>query len=67
MAAVTKLAIAGCTIPEICAITGHSERSAVSVLKHDLAMTGDMADAAIQKLIDFDDAQEEKAAQADEN
>ena len=26
--AVTKLATAGCTIPEICSITGHSERSA---------------------------------------
>lgn len=61
--AVTKLAIAGCTIPELCAITGHSEKAAVSVLKHYLAMTGDMADAAIQKLLDWEEAQESAAQQ----
>lgn len=53
--AVTKLAEAGCTIPEICAITGHDEESAYKVLKHYLALNGSMADAAIAKFVAFEE------------
>ncbi len=49
--AVTWLALAGCTIPEICAITGHSLSSATRVLKHYLAVHPEMADAAIRKMV----------------
>jgi integrase len=48
--AVTWLARAGCTIPEICAITGHSFKSATEILKHYLALDEGMADSAIDKL-----------------
>jgi hypothetical protein len=53
--AVTNLAAAGCTIPEICSITGHTERSAYEILKHYLALNGDMADAAIAKLVAYEE------------
>lgn len=46
---------AGCTIPEICTITGHDEESAYKVLKHYLAPNGSMADAAIAKLVAFEE------------
>jgi hypothetical protein len=49
--AVTWLALAGSTIPEICSITGHSFQSATQVLKHYLALHPDMADSAIAKLV----------------
>ncbi|MGE0212277.1 MAG: hypothetical protein AB7S41_11330 [Parvibaculaceae bacterium] len=49
--AVTWLARAGCTIPEICAITGHSEKSAYTILKHYLARHPEMADHAIAKMV----------------
>jgi len=49
--AVTRLAEAGATVPEIAAITGHQERSVHSVLKHYLALTDALADTAIAKLI----------------
>jgi integrase len=48
--AVTWLAQAGCTVPEICAISGHSLESATSVLKHYLAMHPEMADTAMAKM-----------------
>jgi hypothetical protein len=48
--AVTWLASAGCTIPEICAITGHSYKTANEILKHYLALDEGMADNAIDKL-----------------
>lgn len=48
--AVTWLARAGCTIPEICAVTGHSIRSATQVLKHYLATDAGMADTALAKM-----------------
>jgi hypothetical protein len=48
--AVTWLARAGCTIPEICAITGHSFKTATEILKHYLALDEGMADSAIDKL-----------------
>lgn len=51
--AVTWLAMAGCTVPEICAITGHSEQSATQILKHYLARRPEMADAGIRKLVEW--------------
>ncbi|MFA7504264.1 MAG: tyrosine-type recombinase/integrase [Burkholderiaceae bacterium] len=48
--AVTRLALAGCTVPEIRAITGHSLASIHQVLKHYLALDDAMADAAIARL-----------------
>ncbi|MER9622649.1 hypothetical protein NKI98_14615 [Mesorhizobium sp. M0222] len=54
--AVTWLALAGCTIPEICAITGHSLSSATRVLKHYLAVHPEMADAAIKKMVSWYEA-----------
>lgn len=48
--AVTALADAGCTLPEICSITGHSLKSAESILSHYLAGTKRQADSAILKL-----------------
>jgi integrase len=53
--AITNLAAAGATIPEICAISGHSERSAHQILRHYLALNPDMADSAIAKLIAWED------------
>lgn len=55
--AVTNLALAGNTIPGICAISGHSERAAGDILKHYLDLTGEMADAAIAKLVEYEEAQ----------
>lgn len=49
--AVTWLALAEATIPEICAVTGHSVQSATQVLRHYLAMHPDMADSAIAKMV----------------
>lgn len=51
--AVTWLGRAGCTVPEIASITGHSYGSIHNVLKHYLALHPDMADAAIGKLISW--------------
>lgn len=49
--AVTWLALAGSTIPEICSVTGHSVQSATMVLKHYLASHPEMADSAIDKMV----------------
>lgn len=49
--AVTWLARAGCTIPQIAAITGHEPKSIYGILRHYLAMTPELADAAIDKLV----------------
>lgn len=49
--AVTWLALSQATIPEICAVTGHSVQSATQVLKHYLAIHPDMADSAISKMV----------------
>lgn len=51
--AVTWLALAGATIPEIAAVTGHSLESITSVLKHYLARHPEMADHAIAKLVEW--------------
>lgn len=59
--AVTWLAMAGCTIPQICAITGHSFKTANDILKHYLALNQEMADSAIAKLIVWFDEKKEKA------
>jgi len=47
---VTMLAEAGCTVPEIAAITGHTLRSAQEILDRYLARTGTLAVTAIAKL-----------------
>lgn len=49
--AVTWLALAECTIPEIAAVTGHSLQSITSVLEHYLARHPELADHAIAKLV----------------
>jgi hypothetical protein len=49
--AVTWLANAGCTLPEIASITGHSLQSIHSILKHYLAITPELADSAIAKYV----------------
>ena len=48
--AVTRLALAECTMAEISAITGHSLRTIQDIMKHYLVMQPEMADAAIRKL-----------------
>lgn len=48
--AVTRLAEAGCTVPEIASITGHTLRSVTSILETYLARTSRQASAAIEKL-----------------
>lgn len=48
--AVTRLAEAGCTIPQIAAITGHKPASAQRILEAYMAMTPDLARAGIAKL-----------------
>lgn len=48
--AVTRLAIAGCTVPEIAAITGHSLKDAEAILSHYLKRDQALAESAIRKL-----------------
>lgn len=48
--AVTWLARAECTIPEIASITGHTLGSIYEILKHYLQIDGTLADNAIRKL-----------------
>jgi integrase len=48
--AVTRLAEAGCTIPEIAAITGHSYKSANDIVERYLPRTRGLAVSAIAKL-----------------
>jgi integrase len=48
--AVTRLALAGCSMAEIAAITGHSLNSITQIVKHYLVLQPEMADAAIAKL-----------------
>lgn len=52
--AVTRLALAGCTVPEICAITGHSHAEANAILEaHYLHRDPQIAWNAIRKLEAF--------------
>jgi integrase len=48
--AVTRLALAQCSLAEIAAITGHSLASITTIVKHYLVLQPEMADAAIGKL-----------------
>lgn len=48
--AVTRLAMADCTLPQIASITGHSPEHITSVIKHYLALNNAIADQAIGKL-----------------
>lgn len=48
--AVTWLARAGCTMAEICAISGHSAKSVQTIIEHYLGATRELGDAAIDKL-----------------
>lgn len=49
--AVTRLAEAGCTVPEIAAITGHDARSAEDILsRHYLSRSAALGESAIAKL-----------------
>jgi len=49
--AVTRLALAGCTVPEIASITGHSLKTVQEILdKHYLGGRLELAEAAIKKL-----------------
>lgn len=48
---VTWLANASCSIPEICSITGHSEKSVHEILKHYLGQDPERARTAIGKLV----------------
>lgn len=56
--AVTMLAEAGCSVPEIVSITGHSLESATKILERYLSRTRELAHAAIAKL----DAHQNKPA-----
>jgi hypothetical protein len=48
--AVTRLALAGCELPKIAAITVHSLTSITAIIKHYPVLQPAMADAAIAKL-----------------
>lgn len=49
--AVTRLALAGCTVPQIAAITGHSQKDAEAILQaHYLGSSRELAEQAIEKL-----------------
>lgn len=60
--AVTWLATAGATIPEICAITGHTFGSANEILKHYLSLHAELADSAIAKMVIWHEAKRGKTA-----
>ncbi|MEM7303731.1 MAG: hypothetical protein AAF468_21845 [Pseudomonadota bacterium] len=51
--AVTWMANASATIPEICAVTGHTPASAVNILRHYLAQNPELADSALDKMINW--------------
>jgi integrase len=48
--AITMLAEAGCTVPEIAAVTGHTLKHVTHILEVYLSRTRQLADAAIVKL-----------------
>ena len=48
--AITRLALAGCTVPQIRAITGHQMQTIHQVLEHYLAIDDRMAAAGITRL-----------------
>jgi len=57
--AITWLALAECSIPQIAAITGHSLETINSVLKHYLGMHPELARSAIAKLVAWYEVQGE--------
>ncbi len=60
--AVTWLALAECTKPEIASITGHSLATIDEVLKHYLGLHPDLARSAIAKLITWEERQQGEGA-----
>lgn len=60
--AVTRYAEAGCTVPEICSLTGHDEASCYQILKHYLALNGEMASSAVAKLVAHEEVKRKRAA-----
>ncbi len=56
--AVTWLALAGCTVPQIASITGHSLGTIDTVLKHYLGMHPELARSAIAGLVAWFESQE---------
>ena len=48
---VTWMALAGNTLPQICAVSGHSLQGAHMILKHYLALHPEMATTAIGNLV----------------
>jgi len=54
--AITWMALAGNTLPQICAVSGHSLNGAHQILKHYLALHPDMADTAIGNMVEWFDA-----------
>lgn len=48
--AVTRLAIAGCTVPEIASLTGHSMKDAETIVAHYMKRDQALAESAIRKL-----------------
>jgi integrase len=58
--AVTWLARAGSTIPEIASITGHSLQSITSILKHYLVLDASLSDSAVAKMIEWGQAERKK-------
>ncbi len=48
--AVTRLASAGCTVPEICGVTGHSLKESTTILDRFYLSSGGLADSAIAKI-----------------
>ena len=51
--AITGLALAGCTLDEICSISGHGRKHVLSILEHYIDLNAGFADAAIRKLEDW--------------
>lgn len=63
---VTWLARAGCDLFTICSITGHSYKSADMILKHYLALDGEMADRGMDNMLAWHNRQTGKDEQKDE-
>ena len=57
--AVTWLALASCTVPQIASITGHSLKTIEQVLKHYLGMHPELARSAIARLVAWHEEKEE--------
>lgn len=53
---VTWMAMSGLTLPEICAVSGHSLQGATLILRHYLALHPEMATTAIGKLVEWYEA-----------